>query len=154
MDNACEHAKQLQLAFRLGLIGTDQLIRWADSMILSQDTPAIEIIDLALMRDAHPQTIVGKLGELAGAVDEWSVMPEVMRRYALALREKPELGPKVAKGMLRLYDESNCHVPKEFGFFAWFDEEFYLAREGIYGAEEHDVYEQLLAEFDKFADPA
>ena len=144
MEDLRRQASELQLALRLGLVERAYIINWADSIIASLESPPIEVIDLALMTKAHAQDIVGKLGEISGEVAVWATLPQVFSQFAAHLRKNPSLGPGVAKGLWSLYAEAGYESPKEFNFAASIDEDYHLAKTGIYGTEAA-VFEDLMS---------
>lgn len=143
MPKLCEEAEQLAVGFRLGLVPRSEIIAWADEMILALDTPQIEIIDLSLMSDAHVQDILHKLGELSSDRPPLKVLPSALQRFNQRLRDHPELGPAVAKGLWDLAVEAKYHVPIELSPIFGFDEDYWLAKNESYG-DETDIYAALL----------
>jgi hypothetical protein len=71
-----------------------------------------------------------------------------LKRFKERLREFPELGPAVAKGLWDIYVQSGYKAPGDLTEIAGFDEDYWLARNEGYGTE-RDVHERLLAFFER-----
>jgi hypothetical protein len=144
-----EDAEMLAVGFRLGLVQQSEIVAWADARILELDDPPIEVIDLACMRKAHAQDIVGKLRELTSGKPPLQVLPAALERYTVRLREDPNLGPVVANGLWDLAVEAQYRVPVEWSAVFGFDEDYWLARNGS-GITEADVFADLLSFCERF----
>jgi hypothetical protein len=144
-----EEAEILAVGFRLGLVDKSEIIAWADGKIAALDEPPIELIDLACLGKAHALDVLGKLRQLSSPRAPLEVVPSVFKHYTRRLRDNPNLGPIVAKGLWDFVAASNYHIPDELDEIRVFDENYRLARSGTYGTEA-DAYAALLAICERF----
>jgi hypothetical protein len=136
-------AAKLRIGLKLGLVTIRDVVKWCDSQIASRDQPEEALLDLALMNDAHPQDVFGKLLELSESVSAVEALPGVLADGVEQLRSNPGLGPVVARGLYQIYVDADYEVPSELLPIGRFDDEYDLAKQGSYGTEEQ-VFEALL----------
>ena len=137
------NAAEMAVAFRLGLVTQAEVVAWADGVIAELDDPPDAALDLALMRTAHAQDVLGQLSKMSDGVTAIESLPGALKRFTARLRENPTLGSHVARGLYDIYVESQYHVPEQFDPIAGFDDSYLLARNGTHGTE-GDAYRSLL----------
>ena len=128
-----EKAAQLRLSLQLGVTTVSDIVKWADSQIVSLDQPEIPMLDLSLMEDAHPIDVMDKLGELADPITPLDVVATVLADAHTALLEDSGFGRSLAKGLYHFWVESG--YPTELNECVAFDDEYALADQGIGTAE-------------------
>lgn len=153
MKSQQESAAFFKRGLRLGTHSVGEIIEWADSCIAECDSPSSDLIDLAMMAKSNPIDVEGKLGQLAGDIGHLEVAPAVLAAAHKVLLSDPSFGPVLARGLYALYVDCGYDVPDCLKAIAGFDDEYALAKQGIYGTEE-DVYNQLLSFAASFDDAA
>lgn len=145
-------AEALRLGLIVGLVHPNQVVAWADGIIMAnRAVEAPVVLDLTLAADRPLAELVSFLGEVPGTVDAAAVG----RRVAKQLREGLAVGTldviEVARAMYRLLREG--YAPdREFENMAYSaDDEVDLALEGTYGTLE-DVRTELTQFLDRYAD--
>jgi hypothetical protein len=124
-----EEAARLRLGLQLGLTSVSDIVKWADAQIVSIVEPEIQLLDLSLMKNANPNDVMGKLGELANPILPLDVIDTVLADAHEALLDDPAFGRSLARNLYYFWVENG--YPDEFGECAAFDDEYALADQGI-----------------------
>ena len=143
MGNITKSAAYYRLGLQLGVHRVADVIAWADSQIANSDSPPTSLIDIALMKNANPIDVMGKLKELSGYVSSLDVIDMVLGAANLVLKEDPSFGPALARGLYDFFVECEYNIPEHLQDIAGFDDEYALAAQGTYGSVD-EVYKNLL----------
>lgn len=64
-----DESEALWIAFKVGLVGVDAVVAWADAQILEADRPHGLLCEIALSSGAHPSDVARLLAQLPGEPD-------------------------------------------------------------------------------------
>lgn len=142
-------AAALRVGLRLGLLGVEDVVNWANERIATLDHPPATLLDLSLMGNSPPIDAYGQLQSISADVPSLEVLPGVLARGVECLRANPGLGRTVARVLYELYVEANYEVPPGFGEIGRLDDAYSLAEQGTYGTTE-EAFEDLLAFVSQF----
>ena len=137
-------AAALRVGLRLGLLGVEDVVKWANEQIAALDRPPATLLDLSLMGDSPPVEVHARLREISAGVSSLDILPSVLARGVGQLRADPSLGPTVARGLYELYVEADYDVPPGLEEIGRLDDAYSLAKQGTYGTEE-ETFRDLLA---------
>jgi len=138
-----EHAEVLALAIERGFIPSDGAVAWACELVVREEKPSAELVDLAGAIRPHPLDVVGLLRRLPGEADPLRVFRKVLGIARELLRTQPDALPRITRGLELMAIEGRAPAPLAGPCYA-FDDERLLAEQGSYGTVE-EVRAELLA---------
>ncbi len=126
--------KSLELIF--GLISKEDVIAWADEIVMDVNDPPFQIYDISLAANKSPKEVASLLWELGENADIAEVSAIAFRRFAIALHKELEAGSvspdEVATSLYRVAWRTDLILPAEYAEFCnWVDDEFALVRQGL-----------------------
>lgn len=139
-------AAQLSILFDCGSISAAEIIVWADEQIVKMDKPSDSLLSLSMIQPEKTADIISLLHQLGEGADFWSAFRNTLPRFHEFLQIHPEKCEGVANHFFKL--ACKFKAPRDLNFLYGFDDEFGLARDGIFGKLE-DVRENFLRELIK-----
>ena len=150
METLESEAAYHRLALRIGVITRKEVVDWACRQAEQLDSPSTELLKLTGMSESHPLDVFKTLTSLSEAVDQFQVMPRVLRAAHSKLVADPSTGAVVAGALHEIFVESNYYVPEPFTEMAYLSDNFGLEKEGILASGE--ALELLLCFTKRFVD--
>lgn len=152
-DTMCalsQDAQRLSLMLQYGVLSGADVVRWADSQIVAQDSPSDALIELATTPTSQIADQLSHLRALASGADFWEAFRVLLGALHAHLTVHPERAEDIASELSRtvLWSDPG-DVPGDLGFIYHFDDAFSHAREGIYG-EPEAVLHEFRCELEKF----
>ncbi len=133
MKGMRNEAAKLALLHDIGAIASDEVIRWADSLIESQDQPSQDLIELA----TAPEGKIGdELHRLALGSDTWRPVEQALPEILRFITAHPGKAPIVARAFYHIAVSQGYQVPDRLRFILSAEDDFDLATSGIYHLDE------------------
>jgi hypothetical protein len=126
-----EYAEFFRLGLCVGIIRTQEVARWADSMIEKEDKPPIEVIEVTLACNRNANETISCLRQVKG-----EVRPDVPINLLAAylLKRLQENGIDHGKAIRALYKASWSGGDSELELeIMMLEDSWCLAEDGIYG---------------------
>jgi hypothetical protein len=145
MTGQKEQAEVLRHGLMSGSRTVADVIAWADSVILADSQPDIEVIEIATTSRRQPADVSILLRNVAGECDRLAVIRRSMTDLRRELAADPSRGPQIARW---LYDlATKGELPEgEFGSEAYALENWFaLAASGTLG-----TYDSAVSELDAY----
>ena len=122
-------SKTFEFKLLAGMLTEEEVVSWADELILSMENPPIEIIDLALEKNKHSQLkILSKLG--AGDDNEAF---EIFCKDQASVLGKVDFF-EVGNRLLSVHYSDPNGLDKQYrDFLVWLDDELDLVGNGVKG---------------------
>jgi hypothetical protein len=144
-------AAYLREGLWLSALTIEDVIAWADAVILETEIPDDRVLDLALSHDAHPLDVISILESMSSSVKALDVLPCLLSRAHQKLEESPGYAKILVEGLWDLYVRSDYSAPDELKEISWFYDALSLAEQGTYGSVP-EVHEQLRTFTARFKD--
>ena len=127
-----------------------EVVTWADMIIAREPSPDPAVIDVALSGSRSPADMVTQLREVPGDADPIVVSKGLLGRFLDELTRNPAAGQRIAGWLYQL--AAHGELPEAvFGWEAYaLEDEFELARSGVYGSHEEAVA-RLRAYLERFS---
>jgi hypothetical protein len=147
METLKSEARALRGGYKVGFFSTNQIERWAERWIAALDTPPIELIELATIRNTYPIDVLNLLRALGG---EFATADYVAVRLGtmgeLYLLNKISLRAALG-GIYGLHSEPGISE-QQLGMVYYLDDGYDLAVQGYHGS-----IEAIANEFREFVSP-
>jgi hypothetical protein len=142
VDRATE-ADILRCGYGLGYFDNADIVKWADQQIISIDSPPTELLDLSMIRDAHPIDVMNLLRSV-GSPDV-SQMPSAKLGFiGLLIAEDRITTQDAIRRIYELAQDSGITQEQTLQIYR-LDASYDLVLEGIDGA--ISTFEQELHDF-------
>jgi hypothetical protein len=150
MQSITQDAEKMNLLLQFGVRDGNDVIAWADSLIVQMDAPPDVLLELSMTAPDKTADIVSCLNRLKSGSDFWPAFRSTLPSIREYLVLHPERAESVAH---RLYHAccwfSYSDVPEDLHFVYQFDDAFELASDGIFGNRRR-VYRAFIDELGKF----
>jgi len=141
MKDVRNDAARLSLLHDVGIVSSEEIVRWADDLIVSEDKPSQELIELAT---SSGKVVRDALGVLAAGADVWRPVEDALPKILEFVIAQPDRAPIVAQAFYHIAVEQKYEVPDALRFFLRADDDFGLADSGVYLLP--DVYQRFVGE--------
>jgi hypothetical protein len=150
MTDIAQDAQRMSLLFQYGISAADEVIKWADSMIVQMDSPPDSLLELSTTAPSKTADVLSCLRGLSAGAEFWMALRSAIPQ----IREFVTSHPDRAEGIANHLFHTVCRfpfsdLPHDLHFIYRFDDAFSLAREGTYG-EPETVYREFIHEMEKF----
>ncbi|MBI3880757.1 MAG: hypothetical protein HY301_11955 [Verrucomicrobia bacterium] len=152
MPPYAQDAKRLSLLFDYGVATDREVIEWADSQIVTLDSPPDALMQLAVTRPTDTAAIISHLHTLSAEAEFWPAFRTALARLHQHVLAHPDDAERIANDIYRTV-LMFTDVPAEFSFAYRFDDAFSLAREGTFG-DEGTVRREFTDELQRFTTAA
>ena len=139
MQDIRNDAARLSLLHDFGVISANEVVRWADDLIVSEAKPCQELIDLST---SSAKGVGDALRSLARGADVWLPIEAALPRILEFVTAKPDQAPIAARAFYHIAVDQKYEVPKTLRFFLNAEDDFDLAESGIYRFDE--VYHRFV----------
>jgi hypothetical protein len=142
-----QEAQCVSLLFQYGVITSEDVIAWADRMIVEIGTPSESLLDLSTTSPCKTEDIISCLHRLSVGADLWAAFRNVIPKILEFILSHPEKAEGVAYHLFL----TACYytAPKDLRFLYRIEDDFSLANEGVLGNRE-TVYQNFVDELKKF----
>lgn len=141
-----EQISYLKIGTELGIFSVPDVVQWADDHIATQEDPAYELIELALMSESDRYEIADQLVRIgAPSLNRAETLPCLLAEAHKRLLHDPDFGRVLAEGLYRLWSVSSHELPEILSPCGYFDDAYSLAESGVYGTT--DQINRELLEF-------
>jgi hypothetical protein len=146
MNSIAQDAQRLSLLFEYGAIDARAVISWADTWIVQMDSPPDLLLKLSMTMPEKSGDILSYLRGLSSGADFWKAFRNIIPQLRSFVASHPELAENIA---IHFYHTAFIveNVPEDLRFICRYDDEFSLARQGIYG-DFDTVYKKFVEEMD------
>jgi len=139
MSDLRNDAARWALLLDIGAVQPEEIVRWADRLIVAEAKPSQELIELSTSAE-------GKVGDavrvLAHGADVWRPLEEALPAILDFVSARADRAPLVARAFYHVAVSQNYEVPDSFRFILGAEDDFDLADSGISSFD--DVYRQFL----------
>ena len=133
------------LGLEVGATSVQEVREWADQFIITHGYDD-RVADISLMSQDVRKEAHSVLLSLSNDGDDWEALRLLAPRTLGFLEEAPDRLHDVTRFLEKVWMRNGHDAPKDFNFFIGIEDEFLLAEQGLYGAEE-DVREQVVDGF-------
>jgi hypothetical protein len=142
-------ALRVSFLFQYGVLTADEVIGWADSMIIQLDSLPDSLLELSMISTEKTADIVSCLRRLRSEGDYWAALRAGFPQIRQFIISHPDQAERIANQLFRTACFSPQPIPKDLNFMFSYDDKFSLARDGIFG-DLQAVYSSFIAELEKF----
>ncbi len=126
--------KRLELT--LGLINIENVVAWADEIIMNTREPHHLFYDISLAGGKSPKEVAMLLGELEEKSESSEIPAIAFRRFVVARHAELMSGTisydELASSLYNTVWQTGFKLPSDYlDFCSWVDDEFDLVRQGI-----------------------
>ena len=139
MKDLRNDAARLALLHDIGIVSSDEIVGWADDLIVSEDKPSQELIELST---SSPKAVGDALRSLAVGSDVWRPVEDALPTILDAVVAQPDRAPVVAKAFYHIAVAQKYEVPGSLRFILSAEDDFDLADSGVYLIA--DVYPRFI----------
>jgi hypothetical protein len=150
MQSIAKEAQRISLLFDYGVLTGNEVIAWADSVIVELDSPPDSLIELSTVAPERTGDIISHLHRLSTGSDFWVAVKSAIPQIRDFIAAHPNRAEDIANHFYRTACSRMADIPKELNFFFRFDDAFSLANQGILG-ERRDIYRDFINELTEFA---
>ena len=125
-------AFELKMGLEAGVVEASEVISWADHT-LSQYDYDDDLANISMASRVSSQDLIRLLDYVIDKRDEIQAMRLVMGRIYQVLKKNPERAHNFTHFLERFWIDHDYDVPKDMSFIQSVDDEFSLARQGVYG---------------------
>lgn len=138
-----------RLEFLFGLVSKEDIVAWADDVLMRLESPPQFLYDLSLAGSKNDLDVSSLLRELSAGGDPTETYATAFRRFSRSLYQHLESGvlspDEVAARLYKVAWQTDLQLPERVSqFCSWIDDEFELVRQGI---KERDPAEKKLTDF-------
>jgi len=128
-----EDALELKLSLEVGVIGVDEVITWADTLLGEVAEYDDDLANICLAKDASVKALISLLRIVIGECKEWNAMRRTMARMHEALVDDPNRARGFVRFLEQFWIRHDYDVPEDMDFIVGIEDEFQLAEQGTYG---------------------
>ena len=137
-------AQVLRLGLTTGCFSITDVVSWADKLIVEQDTPAYELLDLSLMSNSNRYNVAKLLESLANGIDTFDALRILLGFVYLKLSNDHQKGEAFAWGLYEIAARNDYVLPDEFRYFHGLDDDCSLAKQGMAGYDSEEITRDFL----------
>lgn len=137
-------AQVLRLGLTTGCFSVTDVVSWTDKLIVEQETPAYELLDLSLMSNSNRYDVAKLLERLANSVDTFDALRILLGFVYHKLLIDPQKGEAFARGLYEIAAENDYDLPNEFRYFHGLDDDYSLAKQGLAGYDYKEITRDFL----------
>ena len=116
-----------------GCVSKDEIINWADKIILENDKADYIFIEISLSAKKHIKDIESFLNQISNKHEHFNACRRVLGRMSFACETKPQSLRRFARGLYQIVIENYYKLPSDLIFLMSIDDEYALAASGTYG---------------------
>lgn len=139
MKDLHNDAARLLFLHDIGIISSDEIVQWADNLIVSESKPSYELIELSTSEGKMVRDV---LRQMSHDADVWSPIEAALPMILDHVIEKPSKAPVVARALDRIAVSQRYEVPNSFRFIMSAYDDFDMAESGILLID--DVYPKFV----------
>ena len=139
MSDLQNDAARWALLLEIGAVRPEEIIRWADGVIVAEAKPSQELIELSTSAE---ERVGDALQVLAHGADVWRPLEEALPSILDFVAARADRAPVVAKAFYHIAVSQKYEVPDSFRFILGAEDAFDLADSGI--SRFDDVYREFV----------
>jgi hypothetical protein len=140
-----EQAEALRVGLLAGYVGPNEVVTWADNLIVATDVPEPEIIAVSLVGSCSANDVARALAAIPGVGCREKVAELVLRQMAKAIQRDPKAARSIARMLFQMYQDGIIPSEQAGLQMSRLDDAFDLAESGTWGTPE-----EVLAELVEF----
>lgn len=142
--------KYFALGLRLGILTPADVQQWVNEQI-EKGIQSSELIELAYTKESDVQDTYSILSGMPDSSDTYEVLRYLLGCVRLEDLESVGFCRQLAAHLFNLWVENDYRAPKDLEVIGFFDDEYALAAEGIYGTlrEWHEDFKAFVSSFRK-----
>jgi len=144
-----QDALRVSFLFQYGVLTANDVIGWADSMIVRLDSSPDLLLEISMISTEKTADIVSCLNRLGSEANHWAGLRAAFPQIRQFIITHPDQAVRIANQLFTTTCFSPQPVPKDLKFMFLYDDAFSLARDGVYG-ESKAVYSSFIAELERF----
>jgi hypothetical protein len=129
MKDVRNDAARLSLLHDIGIVSSEDVVRWADGLIVSEEKPSQELIELST---SFAKGVGDALRSLAVGADVWPPVEEALSEILEFVTAQPDRAPIVARAFYHIAVTQKYQVPDVLRFILSAEDDFDLAASGVY----------------------
>ena len=137
------------LGLRLGILGENDVQSWVNREIETCDAPSEIIMELAFSPKSGIQNAYSLLSSIPDESDQFEVLRKLLSAVSDADLENLEFCGALAEKLYSIWVEADYRAPEDLNLIGFFDDEYSLAQQGLYGSldEWHEEFKRFLRGF-------
>lgn len=151
MPDVKQQAEALRAGLLAGYVGPDDVIAWADGLLVSGDVPEPELIEVSLAVGKPIDELARALSAVRGKVCRPRLARVILGQMAAAVRRDPATGRGVARQLFQMWLDDLVPSPAARAQMGRLDDAFDLAESGAWGALE-EVQAELVEFLSEWAE--
>jgi hypothetical protein len=128
MNDLRNDAARLSLLHDIGIVPSDEIVRWADDLIVSEEKPSQELIELST---SSPKAVGDALRALSVGAEVWLPVEEALPKILDHVVAHPDSAPIVARALYHIAVTQKYEVPDSLRFTLGAEDDFDLAASGV-----------------------
>jgi len=151
-----ESANYYKIALNLGLLKTTDVQSWVNDQILAGVEPADKFIEIAYLKESNLLDTIHMLSEIDDNTDNFQIVRCLLNKIKIDQLQDIEFCIKLSKCLYNFVVEHDFDVPEDLYDMMFFDEEYELAIDGVYGTLEtwHKEFLEFISSIEKPANKA
>jgi hypothetical protein len=141
MKDVPNDAARLSLLHDIGIVTSAEIVRWADDLIVSEEKPSYELIELST---SSGKNVRDALQALTAGADVWRPVEDALPRILEFVTTQPERAPIVARAFYHIAVTQKYKVPDHFRFILGAEDDFDLIASGVFVLA--DVYPDFVGD--------
>jgi hypothetical protein len=133
MKDLRNDAARLSFLHDIGIISSEEVVQWADTLIVSEEKPSQALIELST---SSGKMVGDVLRHMAIGADVWSPVEAALPKILQHVLEQPTSAPIVARAFYHIAVTQRYEVPQHFRFILSAEDDFDLAESGVHKADE------------------
>ena len=142
-------AKYYAMGLRLGILGKRDIQSWVDSEIRKTDAPSNDFIALAYSANESIQNLYSMLCSIEDESDAYVVVRALLGEVKEEQLANIEFCRRLAECLYYVWVDNDYQAPDDLNSIGFFDDEYALASQGIYGSLEkwHNEFNVFVESF-------
>ena len=143
-------AGDFQISLEAGVIDREEIVQWADGL-LAEGAYDDDIAEISLASSKSNKDLEALLARIAGPEPQWDGLRRMLGRMHYSLLENPDRLPDFTHYLERLWIRNDYRLPSDLGFIAGIEDDYLLARDGMFGTIE-EVRLELIKNLSRFTE--
>jgi hypothetical protein len=146
-------AKYYAMGLRLGILGKKDIQSWVDTEIRKSDVPSNDFIELAYSANESIQNLYSMLCSIKDESDTYVVLRALLSEVKEEQLASIEFCRRLAECLYRVWVDNDYQAPGDLSLIGFFDDEYALASQEIYGSLEkwHNEFKGFVESFKNVA---
>lgn len=141
------------MGLRLGILDVNDVESWVNSEIAKTEIPSDELVELAYSSNESIQNIYSMLSGMENESKDYEVIRDLLSQVKEEQLANIEFCRRLAECLYGVWVDNDYGAPEDLNLIGFFDDEYSLAIQGMYGTLEgwHSEFKNFVRKFTNFA---